>query len=54
MAEISYVALMDSRSIAATARNGGVLTAADELEHVPRAVMQPFFVSSRLMGMEPG
>ncbi|MCI9472835.1 MAG: hydratase [Flavonifractor sp.] len=33
--QISYVALMDSRSIAATARNGGVLTAADELEHVP-------------------
>ena len=29
--QISYVALMDARSIAATARNGGVLTAADEL-----------------------
>ena len=33
--QISYVALMDARSIAATALNGGVLTAADELPHVP-------------------
>ena len=33
--QISYVALMDARSIAATARNGGVLTAADELPGVP-------------------
>ncbi len=33
--QISYVALMDSRSIAATARNGGILTAADELEWIP-------------------
>ncbi len=33
--QISYVALMDARSIAATARNGGVLTAADELPDVP-------------------
>ncbi len=33
--QISYVALMDARSIAATALNGGVLTAADELEAVP-------------------
>ena len=33
--QISYVALMDARSIAATARNGGVLTAADELADVP-------------------
>ena len=32
--QISYVALMDARSIAATARNGGVLTAADELPDV--------------------
>ena len=33
--QISYVALMDARSIAATARNGGILTAADELPNVP-------------------
>ena len=33
--QISYVALMDARSIAATALNGGVLTAADELPNVP-------------------
>ncbi len=33
--QLSYVALMDARSIAATARNGGVLTAADELEDCP-------------------
>jgi len=30
--QISYVALMDARSIAATARNGGVLTGADEID----------------------
>ena len=33
--QISYVALMDARSIAATALNGGVLTAADELPDCP-------------------
>ncbi len=33
--QISYVALMDARSIAATARMGGVLTAANELPDVP-------------------
>jgi len=33
--QISYVALMDARSIAATALNGGALTGADELEHIP-------------------
>ena len=33
--QISYVALMDARSIAATALNGGILTAADELPGVP-------------------
>ena len=33
--QLSYVALMDARSIAATARNGGVLTAADELPDCP-------------------
>ena len=33
--QLSYVALMDARSIAATARNGGILTAADELPDVP-------------------
>ena len=33
--QVSYVALMDARSIAATAKNGGILTAATELESVP-------------------
>ncbi len=33
--QLSYVALMDARSIAATARMGGVLTAATELPDVP-------------------
>ncbi len=33
--QISYVALMDARSIAATALNGGALTAADELPNPP-------------------
>ena len=33
--QVSYVALMDARSIAATAKNGGVLTAATELESIP-------------------
>ena len=33
--QISYVALMDARSIAATAKMGGVLTAADELPDIP-------------------
>ena len=33
--QLSYVALMDARSIAATALNGGVLTGADELPEVP-------------------
>ena len=33
--QVSYVALMDARSIAATAKNGGILTAADELDNVP-------------------
>ena len=33
--QVSYVALMDARSIAATARMGGVLTGADELPDVP-------------------
>jgi aconitate hydratase len=34
--QISYVALMDARSIAATALNGGILTSATELENPPR------------------
>ena len=33
--QVSYVALMDARSIAATALNGGVLTAATELDWIP-------------------
>ena len=36
--QISGVALMDARSIAATAANGGVLTAASEVVHEPLAV----------------
>ena len=34
--QVSYVALMDARSIAATALNGGVLTAATEIENFPK------------------
>lgn len=34
--QISAVALMDARSIAATAANGGVLTAATEIDYTPR------------------
>ena len=34
--QVSYVALMDARSIAATALNGGVLTAADRAARHPR------------------
>ncbi len=33
--QIAYVALMDARSIAATARRGGLLTAATELDELP-------------------
>ncbi len=33
--QLSAVALMDARSIAATARNGGVLTGADEIDYTP-------------------
>ncbi len=33
--QIAYVALMDARSIAATAKNGGRLTAATELDFIP-------------------
>ena len=33
--QVSYIALMDARSIAATARNGGRLTAATDLPDVP-------------------
>ena len=33
--QIAYVALMDARSIAATAKNGGKLTAATELDFIP-------------------
>jgi hypothetical protein len=38
--QISYVALMDARSIAATALNGGVLTAATELDNPPVDTVQ--------------
>lgn len=31
--QLSFVALMDARSIAATARNGGILTPADEIDY---------------------
>ena len=41
--QVSYVALMDARSIAATALNGGVLTGADELPAVPAdPAVEPF------------
>ena len=41
--QVSYVALMDARSIAATALNGGVLTGADELPEVPAdPAVEPF------------
>ena len=41
--QVSYVALMDSRSIAATALNGGVLTGADELPAPPvDPAVEPF------------
>ena len=41
--QVSYVALMDSRSIAATALNGGALTGADELPNVPAdPAVEPF------------
>ena len=41
--QVAYVALMDARSIAATALNGGVLTAATELPDVPAdAASEPY------------
>ena len=41
--QVSYVALMDARSIAATALNGGVLTGADELPEPPvDPAVEPF------------
>lgn len=40
--QISYVALMDARSIAATARNGGRLTAATELDVTYRTPIYSF------------
>jgi len=39
--QLAMVALMDARSIAATARNGGVLTAADEIDYAPPAEHEP-------------
>ena len=41
--QISYVALMDARSIAATARNGGILMAATELENFPADELEERF-----------
>ena len=38
--QLSCVALMDARSIAATARNGGVLTGADEIDYTPPASVE--------------
>ncbi len=38
--QLSCVALMDARSIAATARNGGVLTGADEVDYTPPAAVE--------------
>jgi aconitate hydratase len=40
--QIASVALMDARSIAATALNGGILTAADEIPFYPRRVRYHF------------
>jgi aconitate hydratase len=40
--QIASVALMDARSIAATALNGGILTAADEIPFSPRRVRYHF------------
>ncbi len=41
--QVSYVALMDARSIAATALNGGALTGADELPSAPvDPAVEPF------------
>ena len=36
--QLAMVALMDARSIAATARNGGLLTAADTIDYAPPAL----------------
>ena len=41
--QLSYVALMDARSIAATAKNGGVLTGADELDNPPTDTADELF-----------
>jgi aconitate hydratase len=40
--QIASVALMDARSIAATAMNGGILTAADEISFYPRRIRYHF------------
>ncbi len=41
--QVAYVALMDARSVAATALNGGILTAATELPDVPAdAAREPY------------
>ena len=44
--QLSAVALMDARSIAATARNGGVLTAATEIDYTPPASVQRAYDTS--------
>ena len=46
--QISGVALMDARSIAATAANGGVLTAASEVVHEPLAAPPYHFDKERV------
>jgi aconitate hydratase len=40
--QVASVALMDARSIAATAINGGVLTGADEIDYTAKKVMYTF------------
>ncbi|MHC1787366.1 MAG: hydratase [Christensenellales bacterium] len=53
--QMSYVALMDARSIAATARNGGLLTAADELpfeEEIPPYRYDPRVYQGRVFRAE--
>ncbi len=53
--QLSYVALMDARSIAATARNGGKLTPADEIdyqEQVPPYQYDPGLYKRRVFTAE--
>ncbi|MBQ3107960.1 MAG: hydratase, partial [Firmicutes bacterium] len=46
--QMAYVALMDARSIAATARNGGRLTGADELADAPALQAHPYVFEEKV------